>query len=113
MVYIIRVYIMMQPQRHLRLVQLKCQAIHLVPNKEIIRSINQFFCSYMYIFIDAIQFADACGADLTNTTMVKTFSDVVSDTNLATFQGIILIMPAAILAFVALFCKFLILAQYI
>ncbi|KAI9264604.1 hypothetical protein EDC94DRAFT_647598 [Helicostylum pulchrum] len=53
---------------------------------------------------DSIQFADACGADLTNTTTVKVFTDVVSDSKLTTFKAIVLIMPAVILSFIALAC---------
>lgn len=53
-----------------------------------------------------MQFADVCGADLANTTIVKSYSDVAAETSLGTFQGIVLIMPAVILAFVAFCCKF-------
>jgi hypothetical protein len=60
------------------------------------------------LLLDSVQFADACGADLTNSTMVQVFVDVVSDSKLTTFKGIVLIMPAVILAFVALLCTLLI-----
>ncbi|KAI9486346.1 MAG: hypothetical protein EXX96DRAFT_40138 [Benjaminiella poitrasii] len=57
---------------------------------------------------DAEQFAEFCGADMSNSTMVKTYTDVVSKTNLTTFRGIVLIMPAVILIFISLCCTFLI-----
>ncbi|KAI8640120.1 SUR7/PalI family-domain-containing protein [Parasitella parasitica] len=57
---------------------------------------------------DTTQFADACGADLTNSTMVQVYADVVKDAQLVTFKGIVLIMPSAILAFFALVCSLLI-----
>ncbi|CEP09883.1 hypothetical protein [Parasitella parasitica] len=57
---------------------------------------------------DTTQFADACGADITNTTMVQIYADVVKDAQLITFKGIVLIMPAVILAFFALICSLLI-----
>lgn len=57
---------------------------------------------------DALQFADACGADLTNATQVSVFKDVVSDAKLTTFKGIVLIMPAVVFSFIALACTLLI-----
>lgn len=39
--------------------------------------------------------------------MVQVFVDVVSDANLVTFKGILLIMPAVILSFVAFMCTLL------
>ncbi len=40
--------------------------------------------------------------------MVKVFTNVVSDAKLTTFKGIVLIMPAVIFSFIALFCSLLI-----
>lgn len=58
----------------------------------------------IYEYIDAKQFAEFCGADLTNTTMVQPYEAVVADANLDTFKFILLIMPAVILAFLAFLC---------
>ncbi|KAG1462129.1 hypothetical protein G6F46_001835 [Rhizopus delemar] len=54
------------------------------------------------------QFAIVCGADSSNSSMVSTYSSVVSSTTFATlFKLIVLIMPAVILAFVSFCCTLL------
>ncbi|KAI7876134.1 uncharacterized protein EV154DRAFT_569286 [Mucor mucedo] len=60
-----------------------------------------------YLF-DSKQFAEACGADLTNVSMVEPFETVIANANLSTFKFILLIMPAVILAFLAFVCVMLI-----
>lgn len=61
---------------------------------------------------DATQFAEVCGADITNATMVTVYSDVVKEAQLTTFKGIVLIMPAVILAFFGVSCEFQIMLNY-
>lgn len=65
---------------------------------------------YMYnnnqqCILDGKQFAEFCGADMSNDTMVAIYTDVIADANLSTFQGIVLIMPSVILVFISFLCK--------
>lgn len=61
---------------------------------------------------DTTQFAEVCGADIANATMVTVYSDVVKEAQLTTFKGIVLIMPAVILAFFGVACEFQIIVNY-
>ncbi|RCH81007.1 hypothetical protein CU098_004585 [Rhizopus stolonifer] len=53
---------------------------------------------------DVSQFADACGVDLTNSAVSSTFKSLVNVPEFAIFKLIVLIMPAAVLAFIAFAC---------
>lgn len=55
---------------------------------------------------DANQFAELCGADSSNSSSASTYTDILNKANITTFQGIVLIMPAVILVFMAFCCNF-------
>lgn len=94
MVSIVLVFtIVIQPN----LVHQKNSRIHLVGY------LLYWLCLILNLIIDTSQFAIACGADSTNSSMVSEYANVVSSSVFNTlFKFIVLIMPSAVLAFVSL-----------